>query len=127
MDTRQLLRSALPLIGIGVIVAGAMSGLSAAAAIGIGGLCGLVHLISLGRNVTAFIGTPGEGSPGARGPVQLALSYMVRLGISAAVIVGLIQILDPIPLVIGFGLVLLAATVYVGRGGLLVPNPTEGA
>ncbi len=122
METRQLLRSALPLVGIGAIVAGALAGMAGAAAVVIGGLCGLAHMISLGRNVTALVSKSGD-----RGPVQLALSYVVRLGISAAVIFALIQVLDPVPLVTGFGLVLLAATVYVGRGGLLVPNPTEGA
>ena len=122
METRQLLRSALPLVGIGVIVAGAIAGTAGAVAVLVGGLCGLVHLVSLGRNVTSFL-----SQSSGRSPLPLAVSYVVRLGISAAVIVALIQVLDPIPLVIGFGLVLLSATVYVGRGGLLVPNPTEGA
>gem|GEM_PF-5605558 len=122
METRQLLRSALPLIGLGAIVAGALSGAVAAVAVLVGGACGLVHMVSLGRNVTALA---AQGVEGAR--ARLAVAYILRLLVSAAIIVALIQVLDPVPLLIGFGLVLLTATVFVGRGGLLVSNPTEGA
>ena len=126
MDTRQLLRSALPLLGIGVIAAGVFFGAVEALAVAIGGLWGVAHMVSLGKNVVRL--TASATDPSApKGPGRLAASYLLRLGVSAVVLIGLIQFLDPIPLVIGFGLVLLAATVYVGRGGLLVPNPTEGA
>jgi hypothetical protein len=109
------------MIGLGVVVAGVLSGPATALAVAIGGACGLVHLVVLGRNVTAFIARSEQARP-----VHLAIAYVLRMAVSAAVLIGLIQVLEPIPLVIGFSLLLLAATVYVGRGGLLVPNPTPG-
>ena len=118
MDTRLLLRIALPVLGLGVILAAGFDGGVSAVAVGVGGVCGIAYLVTLGRNVGSFL-AQGETAR----PIQLAIGYVMRLAVSAAILFGLIQVLSPIPLVIGFGTILLATTVYVGRGGLLVPNP----
>ncbi len=121
MDTRLLLRDALPVLGLGVIVAAGFQGIEFVIALLVGGVCGIVHLLALGRNVSAFL-AQGEVAR----PVQLAFGYLVRLLVVAAVLLGLLQFFDPIPLVIGFGLVLLAATARAARGGLLVADAGEG-
>lgn len=105
-----------------MIAAAVAGGVVAAIALAVGGACGVAHLVTLGRSVGAFL---GRGADARR--AHLAISYVLRLLVSIGVLVALIQMFDPIPLAIGFGLVLLATTVHVGRGGLLVPNPIEGA
>ncbi len=122
MDSRLLFRIALPVLGLGVIVAAVLYGVSESAAVGVGGLCAVLYLVALGRSVGVFVARGKQARP-----LQLALGYVLRLAVSAAVLIGLIQVLPPVPLAIGFGTVLLTTMVFVGRGGLLVPNPTEGA
>jgi len=122
LDIRLLLRDALPVLGLGVIVAGILQGTGFAVALLVGGICGMAHLLALGRNVVAFLGQGEEARP-----VQLAVGYLVRLLVAAVILLGLLQFFDPIPLVIGFGLALLAATLRVARGDLLVADTSEGA
>jgi hypothetical protein len=126
-----LIYDSLALLALGSIAAALFGGVAWALPFALGGLVSVVGLWMLSRLVAAQVaiaaslGDDDSEAPGAGAATRLSLGFMLKTAGTGSAVVGLVYFFEMLPVMLGFGIVLLALT---ARGAIdLFRTPQEAS
>jgi len=127
-----LIRDSLALLALGSIVAAVTGGVAWALPFALGGLVSVAGLWLLSRLVAAQVAlAAGDGAamddgdaPGAGAAARLSLGFVLKTAGTGGAVVGLVYLFETLPVMLGFGVVMLAIT---ARGAIDLFRPPQEA